>query len=231
MKLLVVRPQPGADATAARIKAAGHIAVLMPLFEIRPVTWDIPSPERYDALLLTSSNAVRAVGDRFETLRELPVYAVGSATARAAHTAGLTVIATGESGVAVILETALTAGHTQLLWLAGEDRISVVTPGEMTLDTRMVYQSAALTAPADFAETAREVDAVLLHSPRAAGHFADLCDGAAVDRAGIRLAALSPAIAESAGSGWRTVVASTAPNDESLLSQLQSCFTKLDSDP
>ncbi len=231
MKLLVIRPQPGADATATRICAAGHEAVLMPLFEMQRVEWNVPSPADYDALLLTSGNAVREAGEGLGALGGLPVFAVGSATARAASAAGLAATAVGESNVADLLGIAQNAGHRHLLWLAGEDRIAVRVPDEMTLDLRIVYRSAALPAPEGFAGHVRSAGAVLLHSPRAARHFAALCDDQAVDRAEVTLAALSPAIAENAGLGWKAVVIAANPNDAALLSALQTCFTKVDSDP
>jgi uroporphyrinogen-III synthase len=231
VKLLVIRPQPGADATVARVRAAGHEAVLMPLFEIQPVAWDVPSPETYDALLLTSGNAVRAAVEGLDMVRELPVFAVGSATARAATDCHLTVKATGETGVADLLGLAQAEGHRRLLWLAGEDRISVSVPDEMTLDTCIVYRSAAISAPNDFADQVHTTNIILLHSPRAASYFGELCDAQAVDRAGLSLAALSPAIAKSAGLGWRAIIIAPTPNDASLLSQLQSCFTNNDCDP
>ncbi len=231
MKLLVIRPQPGADATAGRILTAGHKAVVIPLFEMQRVAWDVPSPDNYDALLLTSGNAVREAGKGLEQLSELPLLAVGSATANAANSLGLTTTVVGDSNVSDLLNIAQKAGHRHLLWLAGEDRIAVPAPDGMTLDIRVVYRSAALTAPEGFADHVRSATAVLLHSPRAARHFAALCDGQAIDRGGLTLAALSPAIADSAGSGWKAVVIAAEPNDAVLLSALQTCFTNVDSDP
>ena len=231
MKLLVIRPQPGADATAARVRTAGHEALVVPLFEVQPIAWDVPSPDLYDALLLTSGNAVRATGEALDTVRRLPVFAVGSATARAAADAGLTINATGKSGVADLLETINAAGHRRLLWLSGEDRTAISVPTGMTLDTRIVYRSAILPTPKDFADKVRTATAVLLHSACAARHFTALCDVQAIDRATLRVAALSPAIAENAGSGWKTIITAAAPDDASLLSQLQRCFTNIDCDP
>ena len=48
--LLVLRPQPGADATAARAKALGLDAIVTPLFRIEPCAWDMPDGA-FDALL------------------------------------------------------------------------------------------------------------------------------------------------------------------------------------
>ena len=231
MRLLVIRPQPGADATARRLRLAGHEAVVMPLFAVQPVAWIPPLPDQYDALLLTSGNAVRAAGQKLDSLRGLPVLAVGAATARAASELNLAVAATGNSGVQGILRTAQQLGYRRLLWLAGEDRTAVSVPAEISLDTRIVYRSAELSAPDCFSDNVNAVDAIMLHSRRAAEYFGRLCDGQSVDRATLSLAALSPNILESAGSGWKTIGTAPEPNDASLLSQLESCFTNIASDP
>jgi uroporphyrinogen-III synthase len=58
---------------------------------------------------------------------------------------------------------------------------------------------------------------VLVHSPRAARHFAAVAlrTGLPCDR--IRLAAISPAAAASAGENWMEIVSATRPRDEALL--------------
>jgi uroporphyrinogen-III synthase len=231
VKLLIIRPQPGADATAARARAAGHQPILLPLFEIQPVAWDLPSLAPYDALLLTSGNAVRQLGDAAQALHMLPVYAVGLATAKAAQASGFTATTTGDAGVMELLERAHAAGHGHLLWLAGEDRTDFPVPVGMMIDTRVVYRSTALPAPDRFAAIVRSVDAILLHSPRAAAHFAGLCRAESIERHALTIAALSPAIAEKAGAEWQAVVTAAAPNDAALLSALQSYFTNVERDP
>ena len=220
MRLLVIRPQPGADASAGRVRLAGHEAVVMPLFAVQPVEWDAPSANQYDALLLTSGNAVRAAGQKLEGLRSLPVLAVGTATARAASEFNLAVAATGNSGVDDLLKMAHQLGYRRLLWLAGEDRTTVSVLEEISIDTRIVYRSAELPSPDCFIDNVQSAEVVMLHSPRAAEYFGRLCDGQSIDRTMLSLAALSPNIAESAGSGWKAVIVAREPNDASLLSQL-----------
>lgn len=231
MKLLVVRPQPGADASAKRVREAGFEPLVMPLFAIEPVKWTVPDPAANDALLLTSGNAVRMAAVQLRDLAALPIYAVGTATADALTRAGLTATATGTSGVDKVLGMAEADGHRSLLWLAGEDRTATQPPHGMTLDVRTVYRSAAMAAPSGLAESIAATDAVLLHSARAASHFAHLCESLGIDRADIVIAALSAKIAEAAGTGWYAVVIAGQPNDTSLLSALQSHFTTRPSDP
>src|SRR5687767_8581448 len=87
-RLAILRPEPGASATVSRAAAIGLDAFAMPLFEIEPLAWEAPEPTAFDALLLTSANAVRCGGQALERLRGLPVHAVGEATAEAARRAG-----------------------------------------------------------------------------------------------------------------------------------------------
>lgn len=231
MKLLIIRPQPGADATASRADAAGFDAVIMPLFVIEPVAWELPPVDDYDALMLTSGNTVRQAGDSLRLLKDLPTYVVGSATARAAENAGLAVGTVGNAGVDAMLSKMEVAGHHRLLWLAGEDRTGISMPAGMTVDIRTVYRSAAVSVPTDFADIVASCDAVMLHSPRAASRLSSACDLQGIKRADIRIAALSAAIAASGGSGWREVITATQPNDAVLLSELQSRFTTMSCDP
>ncbi|WP_411291906.1 uroporphyrinogen-III synthase, partial [Sphingorhabdus sp.] len=120
MKLLVIRPQPGADATAHRLRAAGHQAIILPLFAIEHLAMERVSADGYDALLLTSGNAVRAAADFLARDHGLPVYAVGSATAVALHKLSVPVDNTGAQGVEALVRGAVADGYHRLLWLAGE---------------------------------------------------------------------------------------------------------------
>ena len=79
--VLVLRPEPAATATAEKARSLGLEPIVVPLFEIQRVAWDAPDPSAFDALLLTSANAIRIGGDQLQALRGLPVHAVGDRTA------------------------------------------------------------------------------------------------------------------------------------------------------
>jgi uroporphyrinogen-III synthase len=231
VKLLIIRPQPGADATAQRARNAGFEPIVMPLFAIERLPWQNVSPADFDAVLLTSGNAVRAAGEGLEQIRDLPVYAVGTATARALEQASLHSAFIGTGGVDELIAAAIDHGLTKLLWLAGEEHSAPLPKPEIELDIRIVYRSAALAPAADFREALRQADVVMLHSARAAKHFAALCDEAAVSRQDICIAAFSQIIANSAGEGWASAVVAPQPNDTALLSEVQRHFTTVTRDP
>lgn len=210
-RLIVLRPEPGAGATVERARALGLDAVAMPLFRIEPLDWQAPEAGGFDALLLTSANAVRHGGDQLQQLRGLKAYAVGDATAAAARDAGFDIAATGDSGVERLLGS-LDAGMT-LLHLCGEDRTH--TEARQSITPLPVYRADALDAPAGLAGIVGATLAV--HSPRAGRRLRALAATAGIDRAQVRIAAISPAAADAAGPGWQRCEAAEAPSDEALL--------------
>lgn len=207
-RLFVLRPQPGADETVARAIAMGLDAAALPLFAIEPLAWTAPDAADFDAMLLTSANAVRQAGGGLAPYRSLPVHAVGDATAAAARDAGLLVQSIGNGGVEPLL-AALPAG-LKLLHLCGEDR-RLPPATRQPIRSIAVYRSRALPPPAGWEDVAGQVAAV--HSPRAAARLADLVK----DRSTIALAAISDAAATAAGAGWERVETASAPNDSQLL--------------
>ena len=175
--------------------------MLMPLFAIEHLPPPSVSVGGYDAILLTSGNAARGACGFLENAADTPIYAVGSATASALAQLSLPVAATGSSGVEALVGVAAADGHKKLLWLAGEDHSVVPQIAGVHIDIAIVYRSAALETPADFAAQVAVCDAVILHSSRAAAHFAGLCDAGGLSRSKITLATFSNAIAASAGEG------------------------------
>lgn len=220
MKLLIIRPEPGASASAARAKAAGFDPVVLPFFEVRAQPWKVPEGADYDALLLTSANAVRHAGAGLAALATLPCYCVGERTAAAARSFALDIAYQGGSDVDEIIAAAAQDGRQSLVWLAGADHRPLAPPQDVRIDTHIVYASEALELPEDAPGIIAGTEAVALHSARAARQFAATIDRLQLDRVRFLIAAFSPAIAEAAGQGWRGVVTAAEPQDSALLSAL-----------
>jgi len=210
-RVFVLRPQPGASETLRKLAGRGTEAVALPLFAIEPIEWRAPDPAEFDALLLTSGNAVRHGGAELAKLRALPVYGVGEATANAAREAGFIVAQTGSAGVDALL--AQIPADLRLLHLAGEHRMDP-SAAQQRLTTVAVYRAEALPPP-----QLKQVQGnlVLIHSPRAGLRFAELADAAGLDRGTINIAAISASAAEAAGAGWAAVDVAEQPSDDSLL--------------
>lgn len=215
MRVITIRPEPGCSATVARGRNAGLAIEPCPLFEVRPLAWDPPAPERIDGVLLGSANAVRRAGPGLAAFRGKPAYAVGKATAAAAEAAGLRPSAVGASD----LQTLLDALHPPLtlLRLAGAEHVPLRRPLGIVIDTRIVYRNVALPMPASMAASLRRGALVLLHSAAAARHLGAECDRLGVPRDTVAVAALGQRIADAAGGGWRDCRAAAEPRDALLL--------------
>ena len=80
VRVLVMRPEPGASRTLNALIARGIEAVSIPLTEIEPLAFDTPHIE-FDALIITSQNAILYGASVLNTLKHVPVFAVGNRTA------------------------------------------------------------------------------------------------------------------------------------------------------
>nr|WP_218943059.1 uroporphyrinogen-III synthase [Sphingomonas sp. R-74633] len=204
-----MRPEPGNRVTASAIEAAGREAIRLPLFTARPVAWTVLDPAAFDALLLTSANALRHGGPQLDALLHLPVYAVGHVTAEAARRIGFQVAHIGTGGAAELVTAAEAAGVRRALLLGGRERM--LGAGGVVAQAITVYASEALEI--DPAQAVRLRGAVVLvQSARAAKRLAELV--APDHRAITSVAAISARAAEAAGPGWRRieVAADTRPD-------------------
>jgi uroporphyrinogen-III synthase len=155
MRLLVTRPEPDNERTAAALRAHGHEVVLAPLIRIEAVAGaDFGAPP-FAGILLTSANAARAIAAhrRRGELLALPVLAVGRSSADAARAAGFADVtsADGDGGNLAGLASARFAGVRQpLLYLAGEDRArdlaGALAEAGLSVRTVAVYRAAKATA-------------------------------------------------------------------------------------
>lgn len=210
MRVLVTRPQPGADSTAAALRALGHEALVLPLLTTESLAWPPPSTLP-DAVLLTSAASVRHAGPGADALRRLPAHCVGAATAAAARAAGWQDVRQGPGTAQALLDTL----GGRVLHLAGEDRTAVVLPPGLTLEIRTVYRACLMPMPALPA-----ADLALLYSARTARHFAAEWDRLGGRRGAIAVLAISPPALAAAGPGWRVARAAPAPTEDALLAVL-----------
>lgn len=208
--IAVLRPEPGNRITAAAVEGRGRTAIRLPLFETRPLGWDVPDPTDYDALILTSANAVRLAGDGLQALRGLPVHAVGEATASAARRAHCNVVTVGQRGAAALVEQAQAAGVRRALHLAGQER--TLEAGGIVAAVLPVYASVAVPVTAEaVAQLAGSI--ALVQSARAGARLAEIVP----DRSALILAAVSEAAAAGAGKGWRATAIASRPETEALI--------------
>lgn len=208
-RLIVLRPEPGNATTCAAIRAAGGEATALPLFEVRAMEWAAPDPATFDALVLTSANAVRHAGPQLGSFAPLPVVTVGAATARAAEAAGLTVAAVGEGDAGDLPPLLARIGSRAPLHLTGREHRDLGAGHAIA-----VYASEAIEG-VDAGPLAGAT--ALVHSARAGGRLAHIVDAAGLDRAAIAVVAISAAALAATGKGWAAAIAAPAPRDDALI--------------
>ncbi len=212
--LLIARPEPGNAATAQAARSLGLTVIASPLLDCQEVEWNYDKSISYDALFITSANALRYAGDQLTTLRAWPVLAVGPASAEAARAAGFDSVITGNSDGAGLAAHAVQEGMTRVLHLAGDPHKPVAHPG-LIIDVRIVYRTQALPPDPALITALQGPCVVLAHSPRLARALAALTPA----RDQIDLVAISAQTAEAAGTGWRSVSWPSHPDADAMLAQ------------
>ena len=184
------------------------------------------------ALVLTSANAAAALS---APARQLPLFAVGDATASAAESAGCrTVISATGTGadLARLIARRCRPERGAILHLSGED----VRPGlgeelaaaGFDLRRQVVYRAVptrALSAATVEALARRQVEAVLLFSPRTAQTFVELIarHGVRDDLAATAAICLSVAVAQPCRElVWRAIHLAAEPELGALLEALEA---------
>lgn len=92
---LLTRPRADSEALAEQLSARGFRTVIEPLLDIAPIPGAVVETGDVSGILATSANGIRALA-AVDPARDLPVWAVGEASARVARDLGYTqVVAAG----------------------------------------------------------------------------------------------------------------------------------------
>jgi uroporphyrinogen-III synthase len=216
----ITRAEPGASATAERLRARGYEPLVDPVLAVRETGAAIDL-DGVAALAFTSANGARACA-RTTPHRDIPVFAVGEATAEAARAEGFATVEDAKGDVAA-LAALLIARRPGMILHVGAAEPAADLPALLAaqgLHARSVsaYQTVPVRPEIALARLDR-LDAVLLHSPRAARTVADLLRPETSGR--LVFAAISPAAARLLlDRGWTRVHAAAAPDEASLLTLL-----------
>jgi uroporphyrinogen-III synthase len=231
MRLLVTRPEPDGERTAATLRERGHEVIVMPLMRTEPIDADLGAGP-WSAVLVTSANACRAIAERAEmaNLASLPVFAVGRRTAQAARVAGFADV-TSATGDGKALAAAVAEGVVDrarpLLYLAGEERAAdlenLLAAQGFSIHAAVVYRMVAESAFSASVRTALEqgdIDAALHFSARSAGACLAAAEAAGVlhNILKIRHYCLSAGIASAlAAAAACDLVVAAEPSESALL--------------
>jgi uroporphyrinogen-III synthase len=186
MRLLITRPEPDALRLGAVLEEAGYEATIEPLLTVSFEGGEPIDIEGAQALIATSRNALRALraSPALAAARHLPLFAVGNTSAAEARALGFEVVVTGAGTAAQLVAhivSALDPAAGLLVHLAG-DTLATDLKGELEahgfrVTQPVVYRMLPATTFADDTVeqlAMREIDGVILMSPRTAAIYARL---------------------------------------------------------
>jgi uroporphyrinogen-III synthase len=235
MAVLVTRPLPDGETTAADLRARGLEVVICPMLRFEPFGFADEAESPYGGIVVTSANAVRAVEQQLANspLRKLPLFAVGDRTAAVARAAGFAKVFSADGDAANLRDLVVESAKAKklkkkspLLYLAGEE-VSRDLAGELReqgfeVVTHIAYRMVpAKSLPGEVVDgfAAGRIEAVLHYSRRSARAFVEAIRAGGVEVTALALpqCCLSAAVAEIVREAGATQVTVAARPDENAL--------------
>ncbi len=232
MLALITRPRADAEKTAELLRHRGFDVLIEPVMDVVNYPDMLPDLDGVQGILATSANGVRALAQS-STLRDIPVWAVGDATGRAAQELGFIAVQSAGGDVdklSWLVMDKVDPKAGRLIHVAGTE-VAGDLSGHLTrvgyvVDRVVLYgtQTAkSLSDQALDALSAGRVDAALFYSPRTAQIFVNLVQSAKV-HTGFESAyafSLSPAVAQKLASlPWREIITAELPTQDHLFAAL-----------
>ncbi len=233
MRVVVTRPQPDGERTAAALRARGHDVLEAPLMQVEAIDADLSGG--WGGVVITSANAPAAVAANAarDALGKLPLFAVGRRSAEAARQAGFAAVSSAGGDVRDLVQL-LAERHADatapLLYLAGEDRAADLI-GELNVhgiaaEMRIVYRAVTAPFPPALIDAlkAGALDAVLHFSRRSADNYLAGAKAAGLlgEALQLRHFCLSAQIAAPLKDAGASQVAIAAqPNETALIERLE----------
>ncbi|UXN06820.1 uroporphyrinogen-III synthase [Bartonella sp. HY761] len=171
--ILVTRPIESSQKTQEYILAKGFNTIIAPLSRLEPCNFILPEDlSQFDGLCASSAAAFLATSHqndpKFEIIKELPLFCVGSKTAKAAQNAGFRHVAAIAQDADQLVSLLKSSNYQHFLYLAGKQRRPVLEDG-LTAQGRLVttiltYEAFAMTPNKEKIAKSMQFDAVLLYS-------------------------------------------------------------------
>jgi uroporphyrinogen-III synthase len=239
MAVLVTRPHPDDETTAAALRARGFEVLRAPMLRFEPVAFHDDEDARYGAVVVTSANALRGIAPhlRGSRLLKLPLFAVGEHTASAARGIGFEKVIPANGDATALRDLVLASVKAKelkksgtLLYLAGAD-LARDLAGELgergfSVVTHTTYRMVPLSSlPRETCDAfaANQVEAVLHYSRRSARAFLEAARAAGVEISALAIpqCCISDAVASVVrDAGATQVMVAASPHENALFEVL-----------
>ena len=232
--VLITRPARQAVPFAKRLEEKGFQTLIEPMLEVLSLPFVPVEIERYQAVLLTSANAVPAL-EAACSKREIMIYTVGPQTARAVQKAGFLNVRPAEGTATALIrriQGELESCAGPLLYLRGRS-VSCPLDAQLassgfTVDAPIVYEallSKAFSPACQNALKEGRIEAVTFFSYCTALNFMKLVEKHSLgDRLrGIKALSISKPVLECVQAGnWLETYAAQTPDRDGMLNLVSS---------
>ncbi len=240
--LLITRPQPEADALAWRLREMGLETLAQPMLHIHFLddSAALASQKTPQAILATSANGVRALAQNRKHLGDnIPLLAIGAATAREARGKGFAPVSTASGDANSLIELATRQCRPEdgeLLHVCGRDIsvdiVSLLRTRGFSARRATLYEARAAERLDDSVATAireKYIKGVLFYSRRTAEVWNGLVRAADLREHCINITAycLAPSAADAAADlPFQDIITAPHPNEAEMLTLLESLARK-----
>lgn len=239
MAVLVTRPVPDNEKTAAALRARGYGTLLSPMLRYEAIPFHDEDDAAYDAVVITSANAIRAIESHPSRMRlfGLRAFTVGEHSAEAARGAGFGEVISAKAGAHALSDLIVknvAAGKLKkgatLCYLAGADLAHDLAADlgarGFTVVTHTTYRMVPVVGfPAGIRDAFRAdgIQAVLHYSRRSARAFLDAAraDGVEISALALPQCCISDAVAGILReAGAMQVAAARTPDEAAVIDAL-----------
>jgi len=239
MRLLLTRGLEDAEPLALALQARGHQTLIDPMMSVEYMSVAGPDINTVQALLITSANGIRALSQQTwitdQWRDEIPVYAVGDASAQAARQSGFRSVTSASGDVDdlanLVIDNA-SVNEGRLLHIAGSkvagDLSGQLTEAGFHCQREVLYKAlrcSSLSEQTRAALSRGQIEGVLFYSPRTADIFISLAIAANIVETlqKVTVYCLSSAVAGKTGSvGWRKTEVCESPDQDSMIRLIDS---------
>ena len=229
VRVLITRPEPGATRTLKALDVRGINATCLPLTEILPLEFETPTGN-FDAIIITSQNAISHGAALLRQFMALPVFVVGRRTADSLE--GHTIAAWAETADALLPQINTTAPK-RLLYICGQTRRPELEWGLKAagnyVEAVEVYEAKPIESAPEalrrFFQIAQST-IVLLHAPSAVHALVSAINPRDIPET-TQFLCLSAAIAAQLPPEWSNHIAiAERPDEASMLNQLDKLLAQ-----
>jgi uroporphyrinogen-III synthase len=228
--VLVTRPEPGASATARRLRAMGFAPKLAPLLTIASLPVALPPAAEVRAIVVASQHAIPPLPPGH---RHLPLFAVGDATAEVARAHGFVRVESADgdaAALAALVARSIAPGGPPMLLAAGLGQGHhlgrLLAQLGFVVERREVYAARPVSSLPEAARVmigGHRPGRVLLFSRETALCLSRLIQetNLLVGFTTLDLAAISRSVAEAVGHlPWRSIRVAMTPTETAVLALL-----------